>query len=110
MKTIDGKRMKELVEMRKAHIVDIDPESDFRQSHIMGAASIPHSEKDFLQKVQKRFSQKTEDIVLCANKKSETQLNRLTKELEDAGYKNVHQYKAGPSDWKNANLSIQKSA
>lgn len=110
MKTIDGKRMKEMQEAKKMNCIDVDPADDFKKNHIKGAASIPHSEKNFVKEVEKRFSKKDEEIVLCANNRLEPQLNRLSKELEQAGYKKVYQYKGTPTDWKNANLSIQKSA
>lgn len=110
MKKIDGKRMKELMDIKAINIIDVDPEPEFKTSHIMGAANIPHNKKDFLEKVQKKFTKKSQDIVLCANGKYETELTKLSKQLESAGYENVYQYKAGPMEWKSAKLSVQRSA
>ncbi len=108
MKSIDGKKVKELLEKKQAFAVDVDSAIDFKKNHIMGATNIPHSEKDFIKQVERKFAKKTENVVLCANRDLSTQLDKLGQELEKAGYKNVYQYKAGPTDWKNSNLSIQR--
>jgi len=110
MKKINGKRMKELMDVKSVNIIDVDIEAEFKTSHIMGALNIPHNKKDFVEKVQKKYTKKTEDIVLCANGKYETELGKLSKQLESAGYESVYQYKAGPMEWKSANLSVQRSA
>jgi rhodanese-related sulfurtransferase len=107
MKIIDGRKMKELVEKRHANVIDIDTVTDFKKNHIKGSTCIPHIEEEFLYKVQRKFSEKDEEIVLCAWRRLEPKIKKLGKELENAGYKNVYQYNASPADWKNANLSIQ---
>ena len=108
MRMIDGKRMKELLEKKQAKAVDVDSKNDFKKSHITGAINIPHDEKNFAQKVEFEIGKKNEQVVLCANEKVGPRLSILAKELEDAGYKDVYQYKANPSDWKSSNLNVRK--
>jgi len=108
MKTIDGKRMKELLDRKQACAVDVDSKIDFKKSHILGATNIPYNEKNFIQKVEQSFIKKNENVVLCASKKLAPQLNKLGQELESAGFENVYQYQAGPADWKESDLNIQK--
>jgi rhodanese-related sulfurtransferase len=108
MKSIDGKQMKELLEKKQASTIDVVSERDFKKNHIKGAANIPHTDRDFVKKVERTVSRKNKNIVLCASQQLGSQLSQLGKELEESGYKNVYEYKAGPSDWKNANLRIQE--
>ena len=110
MKSINGKKMKELQDKKMANTIDVDSEVEFKKVHIKGAINIPHDKRDFTQKVQKSFSKKDENVVLCANTNLSSKLDSLGRELEKAGYKNVYQYQAGPSDWKKSNLAIQNRA
>ena len=110
MKTINGKKMKELLEKNQANTIDVDPVSEYQKNHLTGSINIPYSEENFTQKVQQEFARKNENVVLCANRQLGPQLSKLGKELEGAGYKNVYQYKAGPSEWEDSSLSIQKQS
>ena len=107
MKTIDGKKMKELLEKKHAMAIDIDTESDFKKGHIRGAVNIPHNQKEFVKQVEKRVIRKSEDVVLCGSDQLGTKLDKLSNELEKAGYKNVYQYKSGPAEWKASGLAMQ---
>lgn len=110
MKSINGKKMKKLQEKKQARVIDVDSEIDFQKVHLKGAINIPHNEENFVQKCEKKFTKKNEEVILCGQNQLGTQLNRLSSDLERAGYKNVYQYKAGPSDWKASGLSFQRNA
>ena len=108
MRTIDGKRMKELLAKKQARTIDVDTAAAFKREHIKGSVNIPHSDKNFLSKVEQQFSARNEEIVLCGQSGCEKQLQKLGSELEKAGYKNVYQYKADPAEWKASGLNVQK--
>jgi rhodanese-related sulfurtransferase len=108
MKSIDGKRMKELTERKGARVVDVSTESNYKKNHIRGAVNIPHNEKNFVKECESRFSKKDEDIVLYGNKQLGGELKDLSTQLEKAGYKSVQQYQADPSEWKKSSLNIQQ--
>ncbi len=110
MKSIDGKKMKELMERSHATPIDVAAQSTFRKGHIKGAINIPHNDKAFVDTVQHKFAQKNEEIVLCGQSTLATQLDRLANELERAGYKNIYQYKANPSEWRSSGLNVQSTA
>lgn len=107
MQTVDGKKMKKLMEDKKTSTIDVDSRDDFKKHHIQGAINIPHDEQDFVKKVDTKIGNKSRKVVLCANQKLGLELNNLGKKLEKAGYTDVYQYKAEPSDWKSANLNVK---
>lgn len=106
MQTIDGKKMKKLMEDKKTNTIDIDSTDSFKKHHIQGSINIPHNEQDFIKKVDSNIANRSRKVVLCANQKLGTELNDLGEKLEKAGYKDVYQYKAEPSDWKSAKLNV----
>ena len=108
MTTINGTKMKELLDKNLANTIDVDSEIDFQKTHLTGAINIPYNKKNFTQKVEEEFSNKNENVVLCASRLQGPTLNILAKELETAGYKNVYQYSAGPMDWEDSNLNVEK--
>ncbi len=110
MQRIDGKKMKELLEKRQACAVDVDTKKDFQQNHILGAINIPYNSKEFTQKVSQKMSKKNQDVVIVGNSRLSAQMQGLCSELESAGYQNVYQYSAGPSEWQSAGLKIQGQA
>jgi len=110
MKSIDGKKVKELIEKNHAAAIDVAPQSNYKKEHIKGAINIPHSEKSFLSTVENKFKKKNEDIVLCGQREQSSQMERLGTELEHAGYKNVYQYQASPTEWKKSGLNVQSTS
>jgi len=108
MKKIDGKKLKEIMANKNVNIVDIGKESDFQKNHIMGSSNIPRTTRDFVGQVEKKFSKKNQEIVLCSTPESESHLKQLSKELEQVGYDNVYQYSADPKDWKSADLNVKR--
>lgn len=108
MQTINGKKMKELIDNRRAKAIDVDPAGEFKKAHIRGAINIPYNDKNFVQKVEKKFTSKDEGIVLCGKSQFSPQIDKLANALENAGYKNVYEYKAGLRDWKSSELNIQR--
>lgn len=107
MKSIDGKKVKELMQRSHAVPIDVAPESTFKKAHIKGAVNIPHNDKSFVNTVEHQFTEKNREIVLCGQNKLSSQMQRLGSELERAGYKNIYEYQASPAEWRNSGLSVQ---
>jgi rhodanese-related sulfurtransferase len=108
MKTVDGKKMKELLEKRKARVIDVDTEMAFKKNHLKGAVNIPHNGKDFVKECETKFSKKDDEIVLYGKNQLSRELKDLSSQLEKAGYKNVQQYQADPSEWRKSSLNVQR--
>ena len=98
--TIDG--LIEKLESGKVTILDVRPESEFRQGHIANAISIPFDE---LSKRLKELPKRTEIIAYCRGPfcvYADKAVNLLTK----AGYKATRREEGSP-DWKLQDLPIE---
>lgn len=106
MKSVGGSEIKKMLDKEKVKMVDIDTKTNFNNSHLKGSVNLPHDEKDFMGKIEKKFASKTETIVVCARPALKSQAKKICNEMKKNGYKKVYEYTADPSDWRNAGLSV----
>jgi rhodanese-related sulfurtransferase len=106
MKTIDGKEVKRMVESGNAVLVDLDKKEKFKGTHLKGSVNMPHDEKDVVQRIQKKFHDKNEKIIICSRSPLDTSARKVCTEIEKSGYKNLYNYSAAPSEWKSVGLAI----
>jgi rhodanese-related sulfurtransferase len=106
MKKINEKELKKILEENPdVMLINVLPEDSFEQEHIPKSINIP-LENGFLNEVESQVADKDElVIVYCAS----TQCSASTeaaKQLEEKGYQNVHDFKGGMQEWRQAGNQV----
>jgi rhodanese-related sulfurtransferase/peroxiredoxin len=83
-------------------VVDVLSAKSYARAHVEGAINIPLKE---LKKKMSTLSKDAKIVVYCANYKCHAS-TAAAKQLNAAGFKDVHDYKGGIKEWKEAGLPI----
>ena len=105
MQEISREQVRSLMR-RNASIVEVLPEPNFRQGHLLGAINVPFDQA-FDEHIQDAIPDKNVPVVVyCAD--SECQLSpQAAEHLDRLGYTKVFDYKAGKADWQKARLQTE---
>lgn len=104
MKTVSTEEVRRwLEEGQEVHLIDVLPHEHFKRAHIPGAINIPAGVADFAERVEHHAGgDKSKKIVVyCANHACDASA-RAARALEAAGFRAVHDYRAGLLDWQYA--------
>ena len=90
-------------------LINVLPLKQFRVEHIPGSANIPVADDDFLKRVGQFVGDKARTIIVyCANTQCAASTT-AARQLEEAGYSDVYDYKAGMKAWKESGGSVESS-
>lgn len=84
-------------------LVNVLPEDAFREEHIPASINIPKGEED---EFERRFDKDKEIVVYCASPECDAS-PIVAKVLAARGFRNVGDYEAGMSDWKDAGFPVE---
>ena len=102
--SVDPSKATELINHSDAVVLDVRPEGEFREGHIINALHIPLSGvKDQLGQLQKY-----KDKPLIVSCRSGAQSAAACKQLRGDGFDQVYNLKGGMLAWQNANLPVSK--
>jgi rhodanese-related sulfurtransferase len=104
--SVDPMGATELINHKDAVVIDVRPEAEFRDGHIINAVQVPMnqlgSQLDRLAKFKKRPV-----IVSC---RSGSQSAAACRTLRKEGFEEVYNLKGGILAWKNANLPVTRKS
>jgi len=96
-----------LVSCPDLKLIEVLPESSYRDFHLQGAINIPLNDL-FEERILREIPDKNHAIVVYSLNFdcniSEQAIDRLRK----MGYQNIYDYEPGKIDWKAAQLSVEK--
>jgi rhodanese-related sulfurtransferase len=91
-------------------LVNTLPEDQFEKTKIPGAVNIPQAQSDFAQQVEEHAESKEQTIVVyCANIDCDSSTQAAAK-LDQAGFKNVFDYRVGAKGWRGDRIAEDRNA
>jgi rhodanese-related sulfurtransferase len=85
-------------------LINVLPAKSFSETQIPGAVNVPLEEPDFLTRVESLAGGKSNPVITyCANESCPASTDAARK-LEEGGFSEVYDYKAGAEGWKAASL------
>lgn len=100
MKTIDYDTLHTMWKNQENYVlIDVRSFDEYDEQHIPDADNIPLDEVDFLELVEKRVVSKEAKIVINCGRMECPLSTKAAEKLEQAGFKNVMDYKGGVKDW-----------
>ncbi|MCG8324636.1 MAG: rhodanese-like domain-containing protein [Thiotrichales bacterium] len=87
-----------------ANVVDLRPEQDFRDGHIISSINLPHAE--FSGRVSELKKYKDKPLVLYCQTGADS--GRAIRVLRHDGFSDVYLLKGGLQAWKNASMPVTK--
>ena len=104
IKMIDPDEVTRLINREDAKVVDIRPQKDFEDGHIIDAFSI--SIEQLADKLDKLKRYRDKGIIFCCASGSVSA--KEARKLMNEGYEKVYCLKGGILSWQNANLPLTK--
>ncbi len=87
-------------------VLDVLPSEEHDKQHIPNAKNIPLKRDDFIDEVENAAESKVQQVVVyCANTGCDLS-PKAAKQLEEAGFKNVVDFKGGIEEWKEAGYGV----
>lgn len=94
----------------KTRIINVLGEEDYAKGHIPGTPNVPVDSPDFAQKIAEIAPDKSTPVtVYCASLTCESS-PKAAQKLEELGYTEVYDFKAGMAGWKEAGNQVETSA
>lgn len=107
MNIVNAEQLHEMMLTRPAvPVIDVLPPETHRKAHIPGTANVPVEDPGFVEKVHRVAADKRQPVVVyCAHGGCDAS-TRAGRELEAAGYENVHDFSGGMQAWEAAGYSL----
>lgn len=100
MKTISFQELQEVLNRKESMaLINVLPEDAFRQAHIPGSVNVPLADEKFVEKVKKKTKGKDQKVVVYCSSFDCMASTQAAERLEQAGFRNVLDYKGGLKDW-----------
>ncbi len=106
MHTITTQQLNERLANEGLTLVDVLAPKYYKKFHLPGAVNVPLDD-DFDRQIQEAVPDKNETVVVyCMD--AECQASpKAGERMEELGYRNVLDYVAGKTDWKEAGLPVE---
>lgn len=106
MTTITRDSVRQATTEPGATVVEVLDEERFDEFHLPGAINVPMDE-DFNDRIQKAVPSRSDKVIVYCQDSLCPASARAAARLESLGYRNVYDYEAGKTDWKQAGLPIE---
>lgn len=106
MKTIDRKQLQQKLESNGVALVEVLAPDAFREFHLPHAINVPLGE-NFERNIERAVPNKNQPVVVYCQSEQCDASPKAAKKLDELGYTNVFDYKAGKTDWKAAGLPVE---
>ncbi len=91
-------------------LVNTLPADDYPQTKIEGSVNIPQDKADFVQQVENRLGNMTDEVIVyCASEQCNSS-EKAAEKLEQAGFENVADFSAGAEGWRKVEQTAGTSA
>jgi rhodanese-related sulfurtransferase len=88
-------------------LINVLPEEHFKEKHVPNSVNIPLGKPSFLQRVEQLVHDKGAKVVVyCADSECNAS-PRAARELEEAGFENVHDFEGGVAEWEEAGFHLE---
>lgn len=109
-KRVEADWVKEHLNDGKTYFINVLSRDDHQKEHIPGTMNVPVGAPDFEEQVAEIVPDRnTPVVVYCASLTCEAS-PKAAKKLEELGYTNVFDFKAGMAGWKEAGNRAESSA
>ena len=107
MKEIDRSELKQMMdEQENLVVLDVMRPDPYKKFHIPGAVNAPVAFDDFEQKASEAVGDKSTPVVVYCQDRNCPDSEDAARRLDQAGFENVYDYKAGKDDWQQADEKL----
>lgn len=111
MRTIDTKELRKMKQNQpNLLLVNVLSRDQFEEEHIPGSINVPLETDNFIAEMETRSGTKERPIVVYCASKECTASPTAARKLEEAGFKNIHDYEGGVKAWSEAGLPTVQAA
>jgi rhodanese-related sulfurtransferase len=111
MDKLSAKEVKGILDRNKDFLlINVLPEEHFRKKRIPGSVNVPLGDSSFLQRVAHLVGDKDAKVVVyCADAECNAS-PKAAEELEESGFRNVHDFEGGVQEWEQAGFPLEGEA
>lgn len=110
MKTIEAKQLKDTLATNSGvAVINTLSEDAFNAKHIPKSVNVPQDAPDFVERVEKTTSGKSDPVVVYCASASCDSSTKAGKKLEEAGFTNVYDFEGGIDEWEKNQLPLESS-
>jgi rhodanese-related sulfurtransferase len=108
MQTIEAQELKRiLASENETSVINVLDAEHYHDRHIPASINIPLSSYDFVRKVEERLHSKSARVVVYCSSTECDASEKAAKQLEEAGFTAVLDFKAGVDGWSSAGYELQ---
>lgn len=110
MRDVSAEEVHRIMDQEKdAVVIDVLSRESYAEKHVPGSISVPSGEPGFLHRIEEKVPSKDTPVVLYCSGPACGASPAAARRLEEAGYRDVREFRGGLEEWESARLTFEGS-